>query len=62
MTAWTDESTTETEWAATTPFTQIIDLINNEFSINYDLVNINGISIRKGTNQPTIETAWRDEA
>lgn len=58
MTTWTNTSLVETSWGNTTPLVQIIDFIDNTYNINYNLVDINGRSIRKWNDLSLLETAW----
>ena len=60
MTTWTDQNTIETGWGQTLNTTQIILFLNNEFIFNYDLVDINGRSIKKWNKSQDIETAWAE--
>ncbi len=60
MTTWQDANTIETAWGSTDNNVQVIEFIDNEYNINFALVDINGFSIRKWNDSNAIETAWKD--
>ena len=60
MTTWNETTNPGTAWQNTLNTTQVIEFIDNEFNINYSLVDINGRS-RILWNDTTVQgTAWRD--
>jgi hypothetical protein len=62
MTTWDSQTTSETGWQTQDVFIQLITHIDNEYPINYSLVDINGRTIEKWANVALSETGWNYES
>lgn len=58
MTTWESQNSSETGWQDRDVYIQFIDYLDNEYPINYSLVDINGRTIRNWTNVNSSETGW----